>query len=124
MVGWNFLIIHGKKYERGSSSNRHCLIVCKDRIEIGHDVQIGYDVKIRDDNGNHYINRQGYKSTRPIVIGDKAWLCSSCMIMPGVKIGEGAIVGANSSVISSVPAHSMVSGHPAKVIDRDVQWKY
>ncbi len=46
------------------------------------------------------------------------------MIMPGVKIGEGAIVGANSFVISSVPAHSMVSGHPAKVIDRDVQWKY
>ena len=69
-------------------------------------------------------NRQGYKNSMPVIIGDKAWLCESCTIMNGVKVGDGAIVGAKAFVISKVPAHSMVSGHPAQVVDEDVLWKY
>lgn len=117
------LTIQGKKY-LFCGANIGLTIVCGDKIEIGHDVQIGRNVLIRDNNGNHYINRQGYKNSRPVIIGEKAWLCESCVIMPGVRVGEGAIVGAKAFVISHVPARSMVSGHPAKVIDRDVQWKY
>lgn len=117
------LVLHGKKYV-SSGSNIGLTLVCGDRIEIGHDVQIGRNVLIRDNNGSHYINRQGYRNSRPVIIGDKVWLCESCVIMPGVKVGEGAIVGAKSFVIQSVPARSMVSGHPAKVIDRNIQWKY
>ena len=44
--------------------------------------------------------------------------------MSGVKIGESSVIGAKSFVINSVPPNSMVSGHPAKVIDRDILWKY
>lgn len=99
-------------------------VICGERVEIGDNVQIGRGVTIRDNNGNHYVNRAGYKNSRPVIIGDKAWLCEGCTIMPGVKVGEGAIVGAHAFVTSNVPAHSIVSGNPATVVDNDVQWKY
>jgi acetyltransferase-like isoleucine patch superfamily enzyme/coenzyme F420-reducing hydrogenase beta subunit len=108
----------------GGGANINFTCICGDYIEIGKNVQIGRGVTIRDNNGNHYINRSGYKNTRPVIIGDKAWLCEGCTIMPGVKIGEGAIVGAHAFVTQNVPAHSVVSGNPAQVVDTEVLWKY
>ena len=105
-------------------SNIGLTVICGNRIEFGEGVMMGRHVTVRDNNGSHYINRQGYKNSMPVIIGDKAWLCESCTIMNGVKIGDGAIVGAKSFVISKVPAHAMVSGHPAQIIDEDVLWKY
>ena len=43
--------------------------------------------------------------------------------MPGVKIGRAAIVGVNSTVTKSVPAHASVSGYPAVVVQENVLWK-
>jgi acetyltransferase-like isoleucine patch superfamily enzyme/coenzyme F420-reducing hydrogenase beta subunit len=113
-----------KGASKGCGTNINCTIVCAERIEIGKDVQIGRNVTIRDNNGGHYLNRQGYKNSRPVIIGDKVWLCEGCTIMAGVRIGEGAIVGAHALVISNVPAHALVTGNPARVIDEDVLWKY
>ena len=108
----------------GIAANTGFTVVCGESIEIGRDVQIGRNVTIRDNHGGHYLNRAGYKDTRPVVIGDKVWLCEGCTIMPGVKIGEGAIVGAHAFVTANVPAHTMVSGNPATVVDEDILWKY
>ena len=113
------LIIKGK-----GGSNVNMTIICGDRIEIGEDVMIGRGVTIRDNNGNHYINRSGYKNSRPVIIGDKVWLCEGCTIMPGVKIGAGAIIGAHAFVTSNVPANALISGNPAVIVDEDVLWKY
>lgn len=106
------------------ASNIGLTVICGNHIEFGDGVMMGRHVTVRDNNGSHYINRQGYKNSMPVIIGDKAWLCESCTIMNGVKVGDGAIVGAKAFVISKVPAHSMVSGHPAQVVDEDVLWKY
>ena len=105
-------------------SNIGLTVICGNHIEFGDGVMMGRHVTVRDNNGSHYINRQGYKNSMPVIIGDKAWLCESCTIMNGVKVGDGAIVGAKAFVISKVPAHTMVSGHPAQVVDEDVLWKY
>jgi len=99
-------------------------IICGGDLKIGEGVFCGRNVTIRDNNGGHYINQFGYKNIRPVTIGDRCWLCEQCTIMPGVKIGAGAVVGAKSFVTSNVPAHSMVSGHPAEVIENDVLWKH
>lgn len=111
-------------FKGGGATNINATIICAEKIEIGKDVMLGRNVTIRDNNGNHYINRAGYKNTRPVIIGDKAWLCEGCTIMPGVKIGEGAIIGAHAFVTKNVPAHTMVSGNPAEIVDEDVLWKY
>lgn len=107
-----------------SSTNIGATIICGDNISIGEGVMLGRHITIRDNNGSHYISRQGYKNTRPVVIGNKVWLTEQCTVMPGVRIGDGAIIGAQSLVIRNIPAYSLASGHPAEVIDEDVLWKY
>ncbi len=108
----------------GSKTNIGATIICGEQIEIGKNTMLGRHITIRDNNGSHYMNRQGYKNTRPVIIGDKVWLTEQCTVMPGVKIGDGAIIGALSLVIRNVPAHCLASGHPAEVIDEDILWKY
>ncbi len=108
----------------GGATNIGATIICGERIEIGKNTMLGRHITIRDNNGSHYMNRQGYKNTRPVIIGDKVWLTEQCTVMPGVKIGDGAIIGALSLVVRNVPAHSLASGHPAEIIDEDILWKY
>ncbi len=99
-------------------------LICGERVEIGKNTIMGRNVTIRDSNGGHYINRPGYRTTRPVIIGEKVWLCEQCTIMPGVKIGDGGIVGACSFVTSHVPAYTLVSGNPAQIVDEEILWKY
>lgn len=108
----------------GGATNIGATIICGDRIEIGKNTMLGRHITIRDNNGSHYMNRHGYKNTRPVIIGDKVWLTEQCTVMPGVKIGDGAIIGALSLVIKNVPAYALASGHPAEIIDEDILWKY
>lgn len=49
----------------------------------------------------------------PISIGADAWVCAQSLVGPGVEIGEGAVVGAGSVAMQSVPAWSVVAGNPA-----------
>lgn len=111
-------------FKGNGGCNIGATIICADRIEFGKDVRMGRNVTVRDNNGEHYINRQGYRNSRPVIVGDKVWLCEQSMVLSGVKIGDGAIVGARSLVIGNLPPHSMASGNPAEVIDEDVYWKY
>lgn len=108
----------------GGATNIGATIICGEKIEIGKNTMLGRHITIRDNNGSHFMNRQGYKNTRPVIIGEKVWLTEQCTVMPGVKIGDGAIIGALSLVIRNVPAHCLATGHPAEVIDEDILWKY
>jgi maltose O-acetyltransferase len=53
---------------------------------------------------------------RPVTIGNGAWLGARCTILPGVNVGEGAIVAAGAVVTHDVPANTMVAGVPARAI--------
>ncbi len=112
------LIIKG-----GGGTNINTTIICGDKIVIGEKVSMGREVTIRDNNGGHTIALQGYKNSRGIIIGDRVWLCSGATIMPGVKIKNEAIVGANSFVVTNVPARCLVSGFPAKIAAKNITWK-
>jgi acetyltransferase-like isoleucine patch superfamily enzyme/coenzyme F420-reducing hydrogenase beta subunit len=103
-------------------TNYNCTIICGKRIEMHGSVSLGRDVSIRDTNA-HMIAIDGYKILRPVIIEGHVWLCSGATICPGVKIKAGAIIGADSYVIQNVPAHALVSGNPAKVVQHDIAWK-
>lgn len=50
------------------------------------------------------------------MIGNDVWIGYQALIMPGIKIGNGAIISSRSVVTSDVPAYSIVGGNPARVI--------
>lgn len=123
MYGGNVEVFENAELYIGNcGTNYNCTIICGKKIELRGRVSLGRDVNIRDTNA-HIIAIDGYKVLRPVIIENHTWLCSGATICPGVKIKEGAIVGACSYVIQNVPAHSLVSGHPAKVVAKNIAWK-
>lgn len=116
-------IVNGGKLTIGQgAANVGLTIMCAKEVTIGNGVRIGRNVSIRDWNGPHVIINDHYRNHAPVHIGDHVWLCTGCTIMPGVTVGEGAVVAANSTVTRDVPPHSMVAGSPAKVIKENVEW--
>ncbi|WP_455664441.1 Coenzyme F420 hydrogenase/dehydrogenase, beta subunit C-terminal domain [Phocaeicola sp.] len=107
----------------GGDTNMNVEIVCGKKIQFEDYVFLGRNVIVRDTNGEHYLSRQGYKTSRPVILGTHAWLCDRCTIMPGVRVYSGGIVGAGAFVTADVPAFTIVSGNPAKVVDEEVYWK-
>lgn len=67
--------------------------------------------------GSHDYEDPGFALfTRPIRVGAEAWLSADCFIHPGVTIGDGAVIGARSVVVKSLPAWMVCAGNPAKPI--------
>jgi putative colanic acid biosynthesis acetyltransferase WcaF len=54
--------------------------------------------------------------SRPITIGNQAWVAAGAFVAPGVTIGEGSVVGARSVVLRDVPAWTVAAGNPCRVI--------
>jgi acetyltransferase-like isoleucine patch superfamily enzyme len=55
---------------------------------------------------------------RPVRVGRNVWIGFESCVLPGVTIGEGAVVGARSVVVEDVPPYTVVAGNPARVIRR------
>ncbi|WP_353567805.1 hypothetical protein [Haloferula sargassicola] len=88
-----------------------------DRIEIGSKVAVSQRTFLC--SGTHSINDlRRPLVTRPISIGDHAWICAESFIAPGVVIGEGAVVGARSAVFKNVDEWNVVGGNPATFIKK------
>jgi maltose O-acetyltransferase len=82
-----------------------------DRVRIGHDVSL---LTVDHDVGSEQM-RSGQRKFGPIEIGDGAWLASRVVVLPGIRIGAGAIVAAGSVVTRDVPDNTLVVGVPARV---------
>lgn len=88
-------------------------------IIIGDDVQIGPKTVIwaRDhDFARHQLIREQGHTAAPIYIGNDVWIGASAIILRGVRIGEGAVVGAGSVVTKDIPDYAIAVGNPARVI--------
>ncbi len=96
--------------------NSCCRFQDQGGIEIGDGSLIGHNTTIA--TLNHDFNPAKRQSLTPnaVKIGKNVWIGSDCTILPGVEIGDGAIVGAGSVVTKSVPENTIVAGNPAKVI--------
>lgn len=90
-------------------------------VTIGSHVLIAPGVFITDHGhkiaADALIDAQGCAET-PISIEDDVWLGARCVILPGVRVGRGAVVGAGAVVTRDVTAFSVVSGVPARVMRR------
>ena len=103
-------------------------IAATKKVEIGNNVLIASKVFISDICHGDYTDKCPSSpeippvdrplSAKPVVIHDNVWIGELVSILPGVEIGKGSIVGANSVVTKSIPAYCMVAGNPAKIIKR------
>jgi acetyltransferase-like isoleucine patch superfamily enzyme len=109
---------YGLSIGKNFAINRNVLIDAIGGIEIGDDTGIGPNCVLLSHehsmltNGN-YTNERAYKR-KTIKIGSRVWIGSNCFIKAGVTIGDNAVVGACSSVITDVPENGRVIGSPAR----------
>lgn len=84
-------------------------------LTIGKSVVIAYRTTIFTEH--HDYNSPTFDCVgKPVTIDDYAWICSNTIILPGVNIGEGAVVAAGAIVTHDVEPYSVVAGIPAKKI--------
>jgi maltose O-acetyltransferase len=100
---------------RRSVVNRACVLDGRGGLCIGDDVSISPGVWLLTDS--HDLNDPLFgEALAPINIGNRAWLGSRALVLPGVSIGEGAVVAAGGVVTRDVSPYTVVAGVPAQPI--------
>jgi acetyltransferase-like isoleucine patch superfamily enzyme len=119
----DYVLVHGAR------------IICDTGIEIGDYTFISWNVVLMDTyrvsfdpmERRRELHRAAWRRprridaevpARPIRIGRAVWIGFDVCVLPGVTIGEGAIVGARSVVMDDVPPYTIVAGNPARVVRR------
>jgi maltose O-acetyltransferase len=115
-MGCRFL--NGRKVFLGDRNviNFDCLLDGRRySIRTGNDVSIGPEAAIltlgHDTQSPDFADKGG-----DVVIGDRVWICFRAIILPGVAIGEGAVVAAGAVVSRDVAPYTIVAGSPAKPV--------
>ena len=96
--------------------NACCRFQDQGGIEISDGVLIGHNTTIATLNHDFNPVKRQNLTPSPVKIGKNVWIGSDCTILPGVEIGDGAIIGAGSVVTKSIPANTIAVGNPARVI--------
>ena len=115
-----FYCSYGKNIYIGDNvyMNWMCTIIDNNEVHIGDRVMIGPVVQIY--TAAHPLKAeprvQGWEVANPIEIENNVWIGGAAIILPGVRIGQNAVVGAGSVVTRDVPENTVVAGNPARVI--------
>ena len=115
-------------------------IVPANKLEIGDDVDLAFDVVITAAGGvkigdrtligyrtqiissNHVVPPErgrifdGGHIAKPIIIANDVWIGANCIILPGVSIGEGAVIAAGAVVTKDIPSFCYAGGVPAHIL--------
>lgn len=88
------------------------------RVTFGNGVSVGHDVTIV--TANHDSSdpsfRAGALQPKPVTIGNGVWICAHAKLLPGVRIGDGAVIGAGAVVSRDVAPNTFVAGVPARFV--------
>jgi len=102
-----------------SSLGINCMIPYD--LKVGKDVMMGPDVVIIGNNHKFSnldlpMRLQGYQEYPPVKIGDDVWIGTRAIILPGLTIGQGAIIAAGAVITKDVPPYAILAGNPARII--------
>ncbi|MCI9049998.1 MAG: sugar O-acetyltransferase [Coprobacillus sp.] len=99
-------------------SDINLTILDKAVVHIGDNVILGPNVNIyTSQHPFHEIERmRGLEYAKPVIIYDNVWIGGNVTILPGVKINQGAIIGAGSVVTEDIPPYVIAVGNPCRVI--------
>lgn len=111
---------YGNHIEVGENfyANVNCIMLNVGKITIGDNVLFGPNVSIY--TAGHPIHPEsrnsGYEYGIPVTIGSNVWIGGSCVILPGVSIGNNVVIGAGSVVTKDIPDNVCAAGNPCRVI--------
>ena len=123
-IDYSVLLNHPQNIIIGDyvSIREKCLLYGAGGIEIGDGTIISHHVEILSSNHNYnsddlkYLPFDEIIVKKPVIIGKYVWIGARSIILPGVKIGSGAVIGAGSVVTKDVPECAVVGGNPASII--------
>lgn len=124
--GWFFLPTDNKNCEIGIGEGAHIgdrfTISCNNKINIGENCLLSYNVSILDHDhifgNNLHPTTSGITKGEPIKIGNDCFIGCNVTILKGVSLGVHCIVGANSVVTKPFPDNSIIVGVPAAIINK------
>jgi acetyltransferase-like isoleucine patch superfamily enzyme len=103
---------------RDVSVNQGTILSARQAVVIGNGARIGENCSIRDSDHRIGTGQPVIESgflVRPVTIGDDVWIGRHVTVLPGVAIGDGAVIGAHSLVNRDIPARAVAFGTPARV---------
>jgi maltose O-acetyltransferase len=121
-ISHNVKIRGASKISIGNNSivTNNCILDGDGNLSIGDDVLIGFESLIltsthQFEDPSTPIRLQGFVR-EPVRIGNDVWIGARAIVLPGVAIGDGAVVAAGAVVTGEVPAYTIVGGVPARVL--------
>ncbi len=118
-------MISGNTYLSDNVNFNGMIIQGTGKVTIGRYFHSGENCRMITQNHNYRGNAIPYDETmiiKDIEIGDFVWLGTNVMLLPGTKIGEGAIIQAGSVVHGEIPAYAIAGGNPCRVFKyRDIE---
>lgn len=114
-LGTQFFYPAGVEIGKGTAIGQNAFLDGRDKLKIGDHVDIASDVMIY--NCEHDIESEDFHAVcAPVEIGAYVFIGPRAIILPGVKIGKGAIIAAGAVVTKDVAEFTIVGGVPAKII--------
>ena len=99
----------------GAAVNSYVQMYGHGGIDIGDNAQVGPNTVITT-TGHDYLSTDLESNYAGIKIGNRAWIGANCTVLPGVTIGDNAVIGAGAVVAKDIPPDCVALGVPARVI--------
>jgi acetyltransferase-like isoleucine patch superfamily enzyme len=91
-------------------------VAARTSVKIGCYCHLGHYTFVMDNDQHDVIRHTDLPKSKPVIIEDHVWIGSKVVILPGVRIGSRAVIGAGSIVTKDVPPRCVAAGNPARVL--------